>query len=136
MTRSATTGNPLWWLPTGLMMGLIWFLSSRSDPIGIPLPHPLDWIAHFGSYAILGFCAARVCGSWITGWVLAAWFGAFDEVHQAFVPGREAGIGDWWFDLLGAWLGSRLGAFGLSGVKLPRSTQSRSEQSKNSGPQH
>ncbi|WP_318636146.1 VanZ family protein [Deinococcus detaillensis] len=100
--------NRLWWLPTLALMAVIWVLSSRADPIGIPLPHPLDWAAHFVSYAALGFCAARASGSWTLGWVLAAWFGAFDEVHQAFVPGREAGISDWWFDLLGAALGSRL----------------------------
>ncbi|WP_420595236.1 VanZ family protein [Deinococcus sp.] len=102
------SANRRWWWPTLTLMGLLWWLSSRPDPIGLPLPHPLDWIAHFFSYAALGFCASRASGSWATGWLIASWFGAFDEVHQAFVPGREAGIGDWWFDLLGSGLGSWL----------------------------
>jgi len=96
----------MWWWPALALMALLWWLSSTADPLGAALTHPLDWAAHFLSYAALGFCLGRACGSSAAGWLLAAWFGAFDEVHQAFVPGREAGIGDWWFDLLGSWAGS------------------------------
>lgn len=98
--------NRLWWWPALALMALVWWLSSRADPLGLPLAHPLDWGAHFLSYAALSFCLGRASGSGAAGWVLAAWFGAFDEVHQAFVPGREAGLQDWWFDLLGGWAGS------------------------------
>ena len=110
-----------WWWPTLALAALIWWLSSRSQPLGVPLTHPLDWILHFASYAALGYCAGRATGSFAVAWVLAAWFGAFDEVHQAFVPGREAGITDWWFDLLGAALGSYLAT-----LKLRRSRQRES----------
>ena len=89
-------------------MVTIWTLSGDSDPLGVPLRHPLDWAGHFLEYALLGFTLGRACGRRDLAWVLAAGFGALDEVHQAFVPGREAGITDWWFDLAGAWLGSRL----------------------------
>lgn len=98
-----------WWVLSLLIAGGVWFLSSRgSTPL--PTPHPLDWAAHFLTYLALGFCLSRATGSWTAALVLAAWFGALDEVHQAFVPPREAGITDWWFDLAGAALGARLAA--------------------------
>ncbi len=102
------TRQKRWWWPTVLSMALIWTLSGQSQPLGVALAHPLDWAAHAAVYAALGFFAARASGSFAAGLLLSAWFGAFDEVHQAFVPGREAGIGDWWFDALGAALGAWL----------------------------
>ena len=89
-------------------MGVIWLLSSGARTAGPPLPHPLDWVAHLLGYLALGFCLGKATGRRQLAWVLAAWFGALDEVHQAFVPPREAGVVDWVFDLLGAFLGSRL----------------------------
>lgn len=65
-------------------------------------------MAHFASYLALGYSLTRASGSPIFGLLVAAWFGAFDEVHQAFVPGRDAGITDWWFDLLGGFVGAGL----------------------------
>ena len=85
----------------------IWLLSSGgSTPL--PAPHPLDWLAHLLTYMALSFCLSRATGNPVLALLLAAWFGALDEVHQAFVPPREAGITDWWFDLAGSLLGSRL----------------------------
>ncbi len=104
--------RPLWWWPSLALTALIWWLSSSSDPLGTPLPHPFDWAGHLLLYALLGFSLGRASGSYPAAWVLAAWLGALDEVHQAFVAGREAGIGDWWFDLLGSFIGSRLSAPG------------------------
>ena len=89
-------------------MGVIWLLSSGARTPGPPLAHPLDWVAHFLGYLTLSFCLGKATGQAQLAWVLAAWFGALDEVHQAFVPPREAGVTDWVFDLLGAYLGSRL----------------------------
>ncbi len=100
--------RPLWWLPALLIMGAIWWLSSSPDTPGPPLPHPRDWAAHFTAYLALSFCLARATGRRGLALVVAAWFGALDEVHQAFVPGREAGPTDWVFDVLGAWVGAWL----------------------------
>ncbi|GBF06927.1 VirB8 protein [Deinococcus aerius] len=105
MSRPA---RPLWWLPTLAVMGAIWWLSSQPHTPGPTLVHPLDWGAHFTAYLILGFCLGRATGRCGLALVLAAWFGALDEVHQAFVPPREAGGTDWLFDLAGAWLGAFL----------------------------
>ncbi|THF69367.1 antibiotic resistance protein VanZ [Deinococcus sp. Arct2-2] len=100
----------LWWAASLIIMAVIWVLSAGSDTPGPPLHHPLDWIVHFLAYLALAFALGRATGRWQVAWVIAVWFGATDEVHQSFVPGREAGIFDWVFDAAGAWVGSRLGA--------------------------
>lgn len=91
-----------------LLMGVLWALSSRSAPLGVSLAHPLDWIGHALAYLLLGYALGRATERRGLALGLAVWFGAADEVHQAYVAGREAGIQDWLWDLLGAWLGSRL----------------------------
>ena len=91
------------------MGGIFYFSAQTGDTIG--LKPPLDKLAHFFVYSVLGFLLARATGSWRAGLVLTAFYGAFDEVHQAFVPGREAGLADWWFDLLGGFVGARLGGW-------------------------
>lgn len=95
-----------WWLPALALLAAIWTLSSSADTPGPPLVHPLDWLAHFVTYLALGYCLGRATGRPLTALVLAAWWGALDEVHQAFVPGREAGLTDWLFDFLGALIGA------------------------------
>ena len=97
-----------WWLPALALLAVIWVLSSSPDTPGPPLVHPLDWVAHFLTYLALGHCLGRATGRPLTALVLAVWWGALDEVHQAFVPGREAGLADWVFDLLGAFVGVTL----------------------------
>jgi VanZ family protein len=109
--------KPFWWLVSLALMAVIWALSSSSTPLAIPLPHPLDWAGHTLEYLVLAFSLGRATGNRSAALLLAVWFGAADEVHQAFVAGREAGIQDWFFDLLGAWLGSRLA------VQDPRQAQ-------------
>ncbi|MDV6373846.1 VanZ family protein [Deinococcus sp. ZS9-10] len=89
-------------------MGVIWSLSSSSDTPGPPLVHPLDWIAHFTAYFALAYALGRATGRRDVALLIAVWWGALDEVHQSFVPGRDAGVTDWLFDLAGAWMGSAL----------------------------
>ena len=97
----------LWWLVSLAYMGVIFYLSAHSGAqVGIPAPW--DKLAHLCEYAVLGFLLSKATGRWALGWVLAAWWGTSDEVHQAFVPGREAGINDWWADLTGSFVGSYL----------------------------
>ncbi len=89
------------------MAGIFW-LSSQPGP-AVGLPHPWDKLAHAAEYAGLGFLLARATGAPAPAWLLAALYGAGDEFHQAFVPGREASPLDWLADALGALLGAALG---------------------------
>ncbi|MDR1863667.1 MAG: VanZ family protein [Treponema sp.] len=105
-------------LPAPLIAGLIWVLSSQSS-----LPQPegvfgLDKAEHFLAYAVL----AAAAGLWIApasrrrrAWGrffliagIAAAYGLIDEVHQAFVPGRDCGVWDWIADALGSVAGAAL----------------------------
>lgn len=70
-----------------------------------------DKLVHFSLYAVLGALVARALAAPRArrGLVLAAaqlmLFGALDEWHQQFVPGRSAELADWVADLLGALVG-------------------------------
>jgi VanZ family protein len=93
--------------------GLIVYLSSRPGPSLPPLPHPIDWIVHCGAFFGLGFLLSLAIGSVRYFWVaalLTSLFGATDEIHQYFTPGRSSTISDWLADTVGgvaasiAWL--------------------------------
>jgi len=109
-------GRIAWaWLPALLYMAGIWWLSSM--PIALPMPSvPLrDKLAHVIEYGLLGLLVARaVRVSWpllngaralLLAAALTATWGYFDEVHQAFVPGRDANAYDLLADAIGAALG-------------------------------
>jgi VanZ family protein len=102
----------LWlWAPMLAQMAAIFVASSMT---GVPdLPGGLsDHTGHFIGYAILGVLALR-------GFARARWdgvttraaayavglssaYGITDEFHQRFVTGRQASVGDWVADTLGA----------------------------------
>jgi len=79
-----------------------------------------DKIAHFSVYAILGYLVARALSEPRTRWALLSAvvamyvFGMLDEVHQMWVPGREASVWDWAADCLGASTGLLVGHHLLS----------------------
>lgn len=96
-------------LPVALYMCFIWLASART---GDSLPGGFDdRLLHFGEYVLLallmlfaltGFeaplvsrgrllAAAAICCSWAV----------LDEIHQSFVPGRDASLQDVGFDVLG-----------------------------------
>ncbi len=70
-----------------------------------------DKIVHFSVYAVLGHLVARALAAPRSRATLLAAvagmcvFGMLDEVHQAWIPGRDASIADWMADLLGATVG-------------------------------
>jgi VanZ family protein len=105
-------------LPALFIAGAIWILSSQSI-----LPHPKgilgqDKIQHLIAYFVL----AAATGLWISPdfWqlrripaffltaLITSVYGALDEVHQFFTPGRDCNIWDWTADTLGAFLGAAL----------------------------
>ena len=103
-------------LPAPLMAGFIWFLSSQSI-----LPQPkgiLGWdkLQHLLAYGALG-CAVGLWASpvfWkrrpalalLLTTLVGSAYGAIDEFHQYFVPGRDCNVWDWIADTLGAFLGA------------------------------
>jgi VanZ family protein len=97
------------WLPPVLWAAFILVLTSipGADIPSIGIEH-VDKLVHFTMYGILGWLAARAF--WrgrarrvavIIGIAIAA-FGAFDEWHQQFIPGRSMELLDWSADTLGA----------------------------------
>jgi VanZ family protein len=70
-------------------------------------------VAHFGMYAILAWLLARhgteVAGRWVAmvlAIIVASGFGAVDEWHQQYIPGRSTELADWQADTLGAAVGA------------------------------
>jgi VanZ family protein len=87
-------------------MGGIWFLSSRSMPLGaceLPFPHA-DKVAHFLLFFLLSFLWSQALGksAWPMAVAIAVFWGALDEGHQFFVPGRDADVLDFLADALGS----------------------------------
>jgi len=103
-------------LPALLIAGGIWFLSSQST---LPQPKGIfgwDKLQHLAAFAVL----AAAVGLWVTPafWkrrsvlalllvaLVSSAYGAIDELHQYFVPGRFSSFWDWLADTLGAFFGA------------------------------
>ena len=114
MASSAVLRGWLWrWGPVVLWMaGLYWgsTLLERPPTPGMERFAWDDKLQHTAAYAILAALAWRALGPrWLSGWfraaiaiLIAAGYGAFDECHQFFVPGRECSFADWSSDSTGA----------------------------------
>jgi VanZ family protein len=101
------------WGPALGWAAAIFILSSFSR---LPSPPGTDKTHHFVAYGILA--AAIVWGltdrtprrtTWgiaAAALLLAAVYGATDEWHQGFVPGREVSMLDWLADAAGAAIGA------------------------------
>jgi VanZ family protein len=83
---------------------LIVVASSRARVAGPPIVN-IDKMSHFAVYGLLATLVCRIG----TGWRAAAWsllvvsaFGASDEWHQSWVPGRTSEFADWVADTSGA----------------------------------
>jgi len=100
-------------LPAVLIMAAIWVLSSQST---LPEVKGSDKLKHFIAYSAL----AAAAGLWFSKeqWFRQPWrnfliitaaasvYGAIDEFHQYFVPGRFCDVFDWAADTLGAATGA------------------------------
>ena len=90
--------------------------SLPAKALPVDLPHPVDWIGHFGMYGGLGVLIARAARlrGWSPRWLIwaaaaLALGAALDELHQLFVPGRDAEVTDWLADTVGATAGLVVG---------------------------
>lgn len=127
------------WLPAVFWMGGIFYLSHQAAPMGAT---PKPWesiIAHLGLYAglavLLSWALAAVpgvgrpAGRWTLVAVIALTllYGASDELHQAFVPGRTASMVDVALDAAGATMGAALVG---AGTRLLRARELASQTPK------
>ena len=104
----------LYWLLTICYMGIIFYLSSLHNiPLPKLLPRNFDKVIHMCAYiplAYLLYLSLKKSGIskyvFVSALVFASVYGISDELHQVFVPGRDASVGDFLADTLGALLGS------------------------------
>jgi VanZ family protein len=99
------------WGPALLQMAAIFFASSLPNLKRLPGDIP-DYTAHFLGYIVLGLFVLRGCAGarWVgitaratfRAWLICAVYGATDELHQMFTPGRTPSVSDWVADALGA----------------------------------
>jgi VanZ family protein len=109
--------HPAWLVPALAYAGLIFWLSSQSNPLPYLTARVWDKALHGVEYAALAALLAlgldhvtrlglRRVG--LRAALLASLYGASDELHQAFVPGRSCELLDWAADTTGALLGAAL----------------------------
>ncbi len=95
------------WAPVVLWAALIFVLSSIPG-LGTGLGTwdlVLRKLAHFGEFAVLGALVARALRRELASVALGSLYAATDELHQAFVPGRQGSPLDWAIDTLGVAVG-------------------------------
>lgn len=115
--------------PAALYAAAIFALSSQANPFPF-LPQGFfthDKLLHGLEYAVLGALLAPALhlagmsrrGALLAAAILGSLYGATDELHQAFVPGRTADVLDWVADTLGAGLGALLGSATYVALRRP-----------------
>ena len=98
------SGRLLRWIPALAWASAIFWLSSQ--PMLVEMPWALSWdkLHHCAAYAVGGAAIAYALGGrmpWLA-MALGVLYGASDELHQWFVPGRNPDVRDWVADALGA----------------------------------
>jgi len=107
------------WGPPLVYMAVIFGLSSLSNPLPELTKRIWDKLLHTVEYAGLAVLLARALGRegvslrrvLVLAVLGASLYGASDEVHQAFVPGRDSTPRDWAADTIGGLIGAA--AFGF-----------------------
>ena len=104
----------------GLVLAWMAFIALLSHQTGIEgpasrsLPVPgADRLDHLAEYAVLGALLALAIRArsplpWpplVVALLIGSGYGALDELHQSFVPGRDGDVFDWVADTLGVALG-------------------------------
>lgn len=88
----------------------------------------IDKILHFSIYTVFSFLLTRQILEITTRWraaaiavAIAMVFGALDEWHQRFIPGRSTEFGDWQADVAGAMVGAIV-CIAMSRRRKPQTT--------------
>ena len=103
------------WLPPLLWAGVIVLATSTPSDLVPQQVTTFDKAAHFTMYAMLGGLLARELAETMRLWraallalAIGIGFGAIDEWHQQYIPGRSTELADWYADSLGAASGALL----------------------------
>ena len=104
-----------YWLPLILYCLLIFIQSANPSPEQIPSFKFVDKLLHFSAYAIMGILFYRAYQTlkikdnlrllMLMSAVSASLYGISDEIHQSFVPFRQAEVADVIADIIGAFTG-------------------------------
>jgi VanZ family protein len=99
------------WLPVVIYMAAIFYVQGLSTIPG-PAEQVPDWLLHSACYGGLALVSLRAVagGRWanvtigtlIAAGLISVIYGATDEWHQMYVPGRTSEFRDWVNDALGA----------------------------------
>ena len=104
-----------YWLPIFVYCTLIYIQSSYPSPEEVPQLPYIDKVLHFAAYALLSALFLRALKMLpikdnirlitILGITLSSLYGISDEIHQHYVPFRDADIMDALADILGSIFG-------------------------------
>jgi VanZ family protein len=105
----------LYWLPLILYCLFIYIQSANPSPDQIPSIPFIDKVLHCAAYGIMGILFYRAYQTlrikdnirilMLLSVVSASLYGISDEIHQSFVPFREAEVADVIADIIGAFSG-------------------------------
>jgi len=87
------------------LLALVIVLASNQSRVTAPSISGFDKVTHFFVYGLLATLVVRNGFVPRFGWLavlIVSAFGATDEWHQSFTPGRSAEVADWVADTLGA----------------------------------
>lgn len=116
-TASPTAAGAAWLVPALAYAALIFWLSHQSNPLPALTVRLGDKLLHAVEYAGLAWLLAAGVAHLRPRWgrravllavLLAAAYGLTDELHQAFVPNRDASLLDWGSDAAGSIVGGIL----------------------------
>ncbi len=104
-----------WLLTWGLVVGYCLLIFAVSAQTTLTAPGGSDKVAHMVEYSVLGFLWARAARATWSTWtwravlistiIFTGMYGAGDELHQSYVPGRFSAVSDVVADLCGGTLG-------------------------------
>jgi VanZ family protein len=101
------------WLPPLLWAGVIIFATSMPSDLVPRQVSTFDKAAHFSMYCVLAALLTQHLSEVTRPWraaiiaiAIATVYGAVDEWHQQFIPGRSIEFADWVADSLGAVTGA------------------------------
>ena len=105
----------LYWLPLILYCLFIYIQSANPSPDQVPSIPFIDKMLHFTAYGLMGILFYRAYQTlriknniqllMVLSAVSASLYGISDEIHQSFVPFRQAEVADVIADTIGAFSG-------------------------------